>query len=81
MFVCDLEGTEALRKHFGESGPIFTTSWVKTYSTEYQVGMYICSGVNGKMFYSTELSMTMQIFSHLKSQHCTLMSIGIDSNQ
>lgn len=47
--VSDLEGNEALGESFNESGLVSTTSWVKNHGTEYQVGMYVCTGVNNEM--------------------------------
>lgn len=45
VLVTSLEGSEALRALFDGSCNVCTTSLVKSYSTEYQVGMYVCSGV------------------------------------
>lgn len=42
MFSCFLR---ALRALFDESCKVNTTFWVKSYGTEYQVGMYVCSGI------------------------------------
>lgn len=49
VLVSSLEGREALNELFDVSSTVSTTSWVKNYGTEYQVGMYICSGVENEM--------------------------------
>lgn len=49
VLVSSLEGSEALSALFDESCNVCTTSWVKSYGTEYQVGMYVCSGVENEM--------------------------------
>ena len=44
VLVSSLEGSEVLNETFDLSG-VSTTSWVKNYGTEYQPGVYVCSGV------------------------------------
>jgi len=48
VFVSSLEGSEALNETFDLSC-VSTTSWVKSYGTEYQPGMYVCSAVENDM--------------------------------
>ncbi len=38
-----------LNETFDVSCNVSTTSWVKSYGTEYHVGMYVCSGVENEM--------------------------------
>lgn len=49
VVVSSLEGSEALKALFNESCHVYTTSWVKSNGTEYQVGMYVCSSVENEM--------------------------------
>lgn len=49
VLVSNLEGSEALNETFDALCNVSTTSWVKSYGTEYQVGMYACSGVENDM--------------------------------
>lgn len=46
--VSSIEGGEVLNEVFDESS-VSTTSWVKNYGTEYQVGMYVITGVENEM--------------------------------
>ena len=48
VLVSSLEGSEALNETFDLSC-VSTTSWVKSYGTEYQPGMYVCSVVENEM--------------------------------
>ncbi|XP_026018914.1 uncharacterized protein LOC113019411 [Astatotilapia calliptera] len=49
VLASSLKGSEALNKMFDVSSIVSTTSWVKSYGTEYQVAMYVCSGVENEM--------------------------------
>ena len=49
VLVSSLEGSEVLNETFDVSCNVSTTSRVKSYGTEYQVGMYVCSGVENEM--------------------------------
>ncbi len=46
--TCTLEGNELLTETWNVP-TVSTTTWVKNYGTEYQVGMYVCSAVENEM--------------------------------
>ena len=48
VLVSSIEGGEVLNEAFDASS-VSTTSWVKNYGTEYQVGMYVVTGVENEM--------------------------------
>ena len=73
-----------LNETFDVSCNVSTTSWVKSYGTEYQVGMYVCSGVENEMplfnrIDSVLFEMTMLFFQLVKSQQCISMITSMHS--